>query len=261
MRVVAKVTAFQVIDVLRSRWLVGYVVFFLLTTELLLRFGGDATRALVSLTSIVLFVVPLAAIVFATVYVHRSREFVELLLAQPVGRLAMFAGIYAAMAGSLCAGVVLGIGVPFVLRGGAGVAGDAAMLIGAAVALTLVFAGAGVWLALRTDDRLRAFGIALGVWAGAALVYDALLLVAATAMSGLPLERPLLVATLANPVDLARVAMLMHLDTSALMGYTGASFTRFFGTMTGAAIAAIALVVWAAVPALSGARLFHRKDF
>src|SRR6185312_10949445 len=222
MRVAAKIAAFQLLDVLRSRWLFGYAIFFLLATELLLRFGGDPTRALVSLT----------------IYVHRAREFIELLLAQPVGRDAMFAGTYAAMAVSLSAGIVLGIGMPFALRG-----------------------GAGVGLALRTDDRLRAFGIALGGWACAALAYDAALLVAATALAGAPLERPLLVATLANPIDLARVVMLMHLDISALMGYTGASFTRVFTASTGTALAAASLAAWAAGPALLGARLFRRKDF
>jgi len=183
------------------------------------------------------------------------------LLAQPVGRGAMFAGTYGAMAVSLSAGVVLGIGMPFVVRGGAGAGGAAAVLVAAGAALTLAFAGAGVAIALRTDDRLRAFGIALGGWACAAMAYDAVLLVVATALAGAPLERPLLAATLANPIDLARVVMLMHLDISALMGYTGASFTRVFTASTGTALAAASLAAWAAGPALLGARLFRRKDF
>lgn len=261
MRLTAKVAAFQLVDVARSRWLPGYAAFFLLATELLLRFGGDPTRALVSLTTVVLFVVPLAAIVFATVYVHSAREFIELVLAQPVGRGTLFAGTYAAMVIALSAGVVVGIGIPFALRGGAGAAGAAAVLVAMGVALTVVFAGAGVALALRTEDRIRAFGLALGIWACAALVYDAALLVLATALPSYPLERPLLVATLANPIDLARVMMLAHLDASALMGYTGAAFTRAFGSAAGAALAAAALVVWGAIPALLGARMFRRKDF
>lgn len=261
MRVTAKVAAFQLVDVMRSRWLLGYASFFLLATELLLRFGGDPTRALLSLTSVVLFIVPLATIVFATVYVHNAREFIELLLAQPVGRGALFAGTYCAMAVSLSGGAVVGIGLPFALRGGAGVAVQAAALVGTGVALTLVFGGIGVALALRVDDRVRAFGIALGAWACAALVYDAALLVLATALSRYPLERPLLAATLANPIDLARVTMLMRLDISALMGYTGSSFTRFFSAATGTVIAALALAAWAAAPALLGARVFRRKDF
>jgi len=261
MRVAARVAAYQLVDVARSRWLLGYTAFFLLATELLLRFGGDATRALVSLTSIVVFIVPLAAIAFATVYVHNAREFIELVLAQPVGRGALFAGTYAAMALSLSAGVVVGIGAPLALRGGAGVGGSAAALVATGTALTLTFAGAGVALALRTDDRLRALGVALGIWACAALVYDAALLVLATAFVRVPLERPLLAATIANPIDLARVVMLARLDTSALMGYTGAAFTRVFGGTAGAAIAALALTAWAAAPALVGARVFRRKDF
>jgi Cu-processing system permease protein len=65
---------------------------------------------------------------------------------------------------------------------------------------------------------------------------------------------------LLNPVDLARVVMLMHFDSSALMGYTGAVFQRFFSG-TGAFVAGFALLGWIALPTLAGARAFRRKDF
>ena len=66
----------------------------------------------------------------------------------------------------------------------------------------------------------------------------------------------MLALMLANPVDLARVLLLLRLDVSAPMGYTSAVFERFFGSAGGAALA-----LWVAVPAMLGARGFRRKDF
>jgi hypothetical protein len=91
---VRSVIAYQVRDLVRSRWLAAYTLFFLVASEGLLRYGGGASKALLSLGSIVLFVVPLVTAVFGTVYVYNSRDYTELLLAQPVRRGSLYAGLY-----------------------------------------------------------------------------------------------------------------------------------------------------------------------
>ena len=108
---------------------------------------------------------------------------------------------------------------------------------------------------------MRGLGAAVGLWLALTLLYDGLVLLAAFALADYPLERPMLALMLANPVDLARVLLLLRLDVSAPMGYTGAVFERFFGSAGGAALAAGALALWVAVPAMLGARAFRRKDF
>jgi Cu-processing system permease protein len=67
MRVITKVAGYEIRDVLRSRWLIGYTIFFLVITDALFRFGGGGEKALLSLVSLVLFVIPLVTIVFSTV--------------------------------------------------------------------------------------------------------------------------------------------------------------------------------------------------
>jgi Cu-processing system permease protein len=62
---------------------------------LLLRFGSGE-KALLSLVNVVLFVTPLVTLVFATVYQYNAREFIELLLAQPVKRRQLFGGLFLA---------------------------------------------------------------------------------------------------------------------------------------------------------------------
>ena len=60
---------------------------------------------------------------------------------------------------------------------------------------------------------------------------------------------------------LALVLLLLTFDTAALMGYTGAVFEQFFGSLTGTAISFGALAVWLAVPLIWGQRAFRKKDF
>ena len=107
----------QVRNVLRSRWLLCYVAFFVLATEGLLRFTGEDARTLLSLTNVVLFVVPLMTLVYGTIYLYNSREFVELLLAQPLKRRTVFAGLYLGLAVPLTAAFAIGVSIPFLLHG------------------------------------------------------------------------------------------------------------------------------------------------
>ena len=262
-QVVAKVARFQARDVLRSRWLAAYLLFFGLVTEGLLRFAGGDARTILSLASIILYVVPLVTLVFGTVYLYNAREFTELLLAQPVNRRALFFGLYLGLAVPLVFAIVTGVSAPFLAHGFDDPAQRwmLAALVGAGAALTLVFTAIAFCIALWCEDRLRGLGAAIGVWMIAAIVYDGLVMSVVAAFSDYPLERPMLALTLANPIDLARVTLLLQLDVSALMGYTGAVFQQFLGGAIGTLVAGGALVLWIAAPLALGVRAFSRKDF
>jgi Cu-processing system permease protein len=103
--------------------------------------------------------------------------------------------------------------------------------------------------------------MALGVWLLLGLLYDGVVLFVVAVFSDYPIERPLLLITFANPIDLGRMLMLLQLDVAALMGYTGAVFQRFFAGTSGIALASAALAGWVLIPLALGARLFRRKDF
>jgi len=260
--VITRVARFQAREVMRSRWLLAYGCFFLVVTEGLLRFSGGDARTILSLASIVLYVVPLLTLVFGTVYLYNAREFTELLLAQPVGRRGLFAGLYTGLTIPLVLAIAVGVGAPFVARGFADTPrGMLAAVIGAGAALTMIFTAIAFCIALWCEDRLRGLGAAIGVWMLGAIVYDGLVMAAVAAFSDYPLERAMLVLTLANPIDLARVTLLLQLDVSALMGYTGAVVQQFLGGATGTLVAVCALALWIAGPIALGVRAFARKDF
>lgn len=261
--VVLKLVRSQVRDALRSRWLAVYALFFVLLTDGLLRFSGNDEKAILSLTTVVLIVIPLVTLVLSTIYVYNAREFTELLLAQPIKRSSLFAGLYLGLTLPMAAGFALGVGVPFAARGGGDPAQRGALLtlIALGVVLTCVFTAIAFWIALRSEDRLRGLGIALGTWLVLGLLYDGLVLLVVAMFSDYPIERPLLALSFANPIDLGRTLMLLRLDVAALMGYTGAVFQRFFAGSTGVLLGSAALAGWVLVPLALSARLFRRKDF
>ncbi len=263
MKTAMKVARYEGSNVLRSRWMVVYTLFFLVASYGLLRFAGSGTKALLSLMSVVLFLVPLVTVVYGTVYLYGAREFTELLLAQPVKRWQLYTGLYLGLTVPLSLGLAAGVSLPFLLNGfdEPTLAGTLAVLVLAGVALTSVFTALAFLIALRYDDRLRGLGAAIGLWLVLSLVYDGLVLFLIATFGDYPLERAVLALTLANPVDLARVMLLLRFDISALMGYTGAVFQHFFGGVSGAALAAATLALWMAAPIALGQRAFRRKDF
>ncbi|HOD65565.1 MAG TPA: ABC transporter permease [candidate division Zixibacteria bacterium] len=263
MTALRNVTWFVVKDIVRSRWSLVNTLFFAAATAGLFYLQADAGKAAVSLSSLCLVFVPLISLLYPAMYYYSAREFVELILTQPVGRRAVYLGLFAGIFASLWLGFALGIGVPYLVLGGVNAAGmtalAAVLLVG--TALGAIFTGLALVAAVRFDDRGKGLAVVLGIWLTAAIGYDGAVLAAATAFAAYPLETPLLAAALGNPVDLARVLLLIHSDMAALMGYTGAVFMRFFDRASGLGLAAAVLTLWAAAPVWYGIRRFARKDF
>jgi Cu-processing system permease protein len=258
-----KVLRYQLRDIVRNRWMLAYGLVLLALTEGLFRLGGDGGRVILSLLNVVLILVPLVALTFGTLYLYNAREFIELLLTQPVGRGSMFAGLWGGLALPLCLILLGGIGIPFLLHAAASPmpARSLVVLLGTGCLLTAAFTAIAFLIALRVEDRARGFGTALVVWLICAVVYDGMVLLVVTTFRDYPLETPLLTLTLLNPLDLGRVLLLLDFDVAALMGYTGAVFKRFLGTSLGIGVGLAALSAWTIVPLMFGLRRFRRRDF
>jgi len=263
MKTTTRILKYELHNVVRSRAVLVYTLLLFLLTDVLFRFGGDGARVVISLLNVVLLLVPLVSVVFGTMYVYGAREFTELLLAQPVGRRSLFAGLYLGLALPLAGAFLVGVGVPFLIhaRPEAALVLPLAMLLVAGLLLTLVFTAVAVLLAILFDDRAKGLGGAILIWLGCAVLYDGVVLLLITIFRNYPLERPVLALTMLNPIDLGRVLLLLQFDTAALMGYTGAVFERFFGTSLGRVTVLGVLLVQATVPLVLASRVFRRKDF
>lgn len=258
-----KILKYSFYDLIRSRWTYSYGGFYLLFTLSLLWLSNDLSKVVISLMNVVLLLCPLIATMFGVMYYYNSREFTELLLAQPVRRTSIFLGQYLGVAGSLSASWVIGVGIPFALYGvfGSEQAGNFLMLLFTGVVLSFVFSAIAFFIALRNENRIKGFGLAILAWLFFAVIYDGLLLLSLSLLTEYPLEKFSLIASLLNPIDLSRILILLKLDISALMGFTGAVFRKFLGTGFGMAIAFAVLALWVVLPVLSIKRVAERKDF
>lgn len=244
-------------DILRTRFIMFYTLFLLVSTIAMFQLDGDSGKVVLSLLNVVLMVVPLISVVFTTIHFFNSYEFIELMLAQPVARKVIFMGEYLSVASSLCIAFIVGTGVPMLIFG----AGASAMtLLFCGLVLTLVFVSLAFLSSVLTRDKAKAIGIALLFWFYFSLIYDGLLLWVIYSFADYPLEKVTLTLIAFNPVDLARIVMLLQLDISALMGYTGAFYKSFFGSNTGILFSTGILMVWIIVPLWGALRVFVRKD-
>jgi Cu-processing system permease protein len=235
----------------------------LVVSEMVLRLTGSGSRALITMLNLVLLLVPLITITFGVISWHASREFNELLLAQPVRRHALFAALYLGLVVPLAAAFAVGVLAPLVIHREItrALLPLLAATVGSGVALTFVFGGLALLIGVRVDDRLRGVAIAIALWLLLTVAYDGVVLLVATTFSDYPLEQPMLGLTLLNPVDLARTLIVMQSDNAALMGYTGAVMHRFLGSAVGSMLALTGLSAWILLPAWAGRRAFARRDF
>lgn len=247
----------------RGRGTLALAILLALIGDLLIRFSGDGTTALVSLLDVVLIITPLAGLVLGTMQVHHARDLTELLLAQPVARGRLFVRLWAAAALPLVGALVVGLVTPFALHRMLFTPGMSLLpgVVLAAVALALVSNALAFVIALRIDDRVRALGVALGAWLVAAVLWDGLVLVVAMLFADRPVETPMLALLALNPLDVARVLLLLGSDAAAMLGYTGAVLGRALGATTGRAVLFVVLTAWLVGPLWLARRSFERKDF
>jgi Cu-processing system permease protein len=94
-----------------------------------------------------------------------------------------------------------------------------------------------------------------------AVIYDGLFLISLMLLEEYPLDRYSLIASMLNPIDLSRILILLKLDISALLSYTGALFKKFFGTNLGMISSTLVLVLWVILPVMRIIYKSKKKDF
>lgn len=253
-----KLLKYALYDILKSRFAVIYTVFLALVAVSVYQVSDDLGKVSLSLMNIMIMIVPLIAAVFATTHFYNNLEFIELMLAQPVRRSQVFLSQLFAVVLMLSMSLLLGFGLPMLLWGA-----DSSLvtLLAVGIVLSAVFAGFAFLASVMTRDKAKAIGISLALWIYFSLVYDGFVLYIIYSFADYPLEKATLALVMLNPVDLGRILMLMQLDISALMGYTGAFFQKFFSSNTGLFIAVGTLAVWLLVPNLLALRVFGKRDF
>lgn len=258
-----KVLRYTFADLVRSRWSYIYFVFYLILGFSLLFLNGNLSKSIITLMNIVVVLTPMIGTIFGIMYFYNSREFTELLLALPIKRRNLFLGQYLGISLSLSLSLIIGLGIPFSLYGllKSSEIWDFGMLLISGAFLTFIFVALAMNIALINSSKIKGFGYAILVWLFFAVIYDGLFLISLISFSDYPLDTFALGATFFNPIDLSRTMILLKLDISALLGYTGAIFQRFFGTGMGLLFSFGSLTLWVILPIGLLLKIADRKDF
>jgi Cu-processing system permease protein len=257
-----KIVKYQIQDNIRSKWIMGLFIFFLIISYWLVSFTNDSSKIVLSLLNIVLVVIPIISIVFGTIYFYNNKNYITFMLSQPIGRTILYSGLYFGLVIPLLLTFLIGVGLPVIFN--FGIFSESwialSMVFISGVFQILIFTALAFLIATLNDDKLKGLGISIFIWLFFTIIYDGLILFLLQIFQDYPIEKLALGLTLVNPIDIGRILTILKFDISALMGYTGAIFENFFGNNIGIAISFFVLLIWFVLPFGFGLKIFSKKD-
>ena len=252
-----KIQRFIFTDILKNRIVLIYTLLLAVLAWSIFSLEDDSNKGILTLLNIVLLTTPLVSIIFTAIYMYNSAEFIELLLSQPIRRRKIWTGLFLGLFFSLALSFFMGAGIPILLFAETKIA---LILLIMGIMITAVFVALGFLCTILARDKARGIGISILLWLFFSLLFDGLVLFILFQFGDYPIEKAMVAVTAFNPIDLARIFIILQLDVSAMLGYTGAIFKDFFGTGAGTFIGFLLLSLWAVIPYLVSLRLFTRKD-
>lgn len=252
-----KIIKYVVADLLRNKTIMLYTLVLLALSISVFSMEPNAEKGVASLLNIILFVVPLVSIIFSTVYLYNSAEFIELLVSQPLKRQTIWLSIFIGLGGAVALAFLVGLGIPVILYA---FIPSGIVLVLCGMVLSLVFVSIAMWASVRIRDKAKGIGLSILLWLYFSLLFDALVLFAVFQFADYPIENLMVGVSMLNPIDISRILILLQIDVSAMMGYTGAIFRNFFGNAGGMSLTLLVLFVWIALPLGFSTYFFKKKD-
>ncbi len=252
-----RILKYIALDILKNKIVIAYTIMLALFSWSAFGLEDNASKGALTVLNIVLLTVPLVSVLFTTIYVYNSNEFIELLVSHPVKRSMIWKSLFAGLSTSLVLAYLLGAGIPLILFTEPG---TATIMILAGSFLSVIFAAVAFLAAVLTRDKAKGIGVSIMLWLYFALLFDGLVLFLFFQFSDYPIEKLVVMLSALSPIDLSRILVLLQLDVSAMMGYTGAIFKTYFGSSLGLLMSFGLLFLWIAVPFLLSLRKFIKKD-
>lgn len=265
----------ELLEAIRSRWLLTFTIVFGLLALLISFFGMSGlgvgggyqgfNRVTAGLLNLVLYLLPLIALVMGASAVAGEKEAgsLHVLLTHPVAKSEIVVGKFLGLGLALSAAILTGFG-------GAGIviawkAGTLSMLdyllfVVLSMVLGLIFLSIALFISVLVARRAQALGLAIFVWFIMVLVYDFLAIGVASLQQVTIVVPLLLILLLLNPADMVRVLVILQLGGEATFGPTLAALTRTISSASGDILLLVFLVLWVVLPLLLAVMLFKRRQ-
>lgn len=251
------ITKFVITDILKNKIILFYALILCVFSWSIFSLEDNTSKGIMSLLNIILLTVPLVSIIFSNIYMYNSAEFIELLVSQPVKRSSIWTSLFIGLSLALNAAFFVGIGIPVLIFVSFM---TAITVIVTGMLITTIFVSIAMLCSILMRDKARGIGLSIILWLFLSLIYDGLVLFFMFQYADYPIEKPMAILAALNPIDLARIQVLLHVDAAALMGYTGAIFKKMFGTFTGYILSLMLMLAWTVLPFLISLKLFNKKD-
>lgn len=252
-----KIIKYILLDILRNKIVLAYTLFLAGIAFSVFSLEDNSQKGMLTLLNLVLFIVPMVSIIFSTIYIYNSSEFVELLVSQPIRRQSIWLSLFGGLAGALSLSFFIGVGIPLLIYDHSS---TASLMLFMGISLSVVFVAIAFLSAVITRDKAKGIGVSVLLWIYFSLLFDGIILFLLFQFADYPIEKAMIGASMLNPIDLGRIMILLKMDVSAMMGYTGAIFKDFFGTRAGVVCSFIAMSLWVVLPLLFSLRKFNHKD-
>jgi|SRR5690606_14720964 Cu-processing system permease protein len=252
-----RVLKYVSLDILKNKIVVVYAVMLALFAWSAFGLEDNTSKGTLTALNLILLTVPLMSVLFSTIYIYNSSEFIELLVSHPVKRSVIWQSLFAGLSISLALAFILGAGIPILifvsLR-------SALIMILSGILLSVIFVAIAFLSSVLTRDKARGIGISILLWLYFTLLFDGMILFLFFRFSEYPIENTAVFLTALSPVDLCRILILLHLDVAAMLGYTGAIFKDTFGSFWGLLVSFFLLLLWIFVPYVWSLYKFRKKD-
>lgn len=274
-RTIAHVMRYELLMNIRNKWVLGFSVGFALLALGVSYFGmaligyevefQDFYRTVASLLNMVIYLVPVVALVMGVNSLSIDRAAFDMLLAQPVSRSQVFLGKIGGLFITLFITTMIGLGAPgIVIAVKSGYDGVWKYLVFVLLCLAMasMFVSLSALVSVLSRAKTRALVITLLLWVFFILFYDLIVFaISYYVVDERYLRTMLYFSLLANPVDIIRVLTLMMIGGLPALGPAGAGLIRQFGGVwAGIYLSAALILLWNIVPLAAAACVFKRRD-
>lgn len=252
-----RIIKYIILDILKNKIVIAYTLLLALISWGIFGLEDNSTKGTLTILNAILLIVPMVSIIFSTIYLYNSTEFIELLLSQPIQRKKIWSSVFVGLSLSMASSFLLGCGIPLLLF----TPFDLAItMILTGVFISVIFVALAFFTVVNTRDKAKGIGISIMLWLFFAVIFDGIVLFLLFQFADYPIEKIMVGLTAFSPLDLARITILLKIDVSAMMGYTGAIFKDFFGTTLGMFISIVVMVLWVFLPFKYSLMKFKKMD-
>ncbi len=258
----------------RSKWILGFSVTFALIALGISYFGlafigyevefQDFYRTVASLLNLIIYVIPIVALVLGANSFSGEGGEINILAAQPLTRVEILAGKAGGLFVTLLVSTLLGFGVAgliIALRSGYAGIWKYIIFVFLSIGLATIFLSLSILITIVSRGRAKALVVSLLLWFFFVIFYDLCVIAISYAVEERYLRTVLYFSLLGNPIDIVRVLTLMTVGGTSALGPAGAGLIRQYGGMGAGIILSFGLIVlWIAVPLFAAGVVFSRQD-